>query len=68
MGTWYKDFYLATPAGEQQMRDAFTDPDHGAQNRADVERRLAEMRQIPDDRCHITKKQRDFLERVLGAQ
>ncbi len=67
MGAWHKDFYLTTPAGEQQMRDAFRDPDHGASNRADVEARLAEMKKIPDDRCHITKVQKMFLERMLNG-
>lgn len=61
MGIWYKDFYLATPEGEKHLRSAIENPE----NRADVEKRLGEMRQLSDDRCHITKAQKIFLERVL---
>ena len=68
MGTWYKDFYLTTPLGEQQMRDALTDPDYGAQNRADIQQRLTEMQSVPEGRCSITSAQVRFLEGVLSAQ
>ena len=68
MGTWYKDFYLTTPLGEQQMRDALADPDYGAQNRADIQQRLTEMQDVPQGRCSITSTQIKFLEGVLSAQ
>lgn len=65
MGNWYKEWYIATKEGEAELRTALNDPETGAANRADVQRRLQEMRAIPPDRCAISLDQQRFLERVL---
>lgn len=67
MGAWYKEWYLTTPAAEQQLRDALNDPDHGAENRADVQKRLNEMLQLHPDRCAISVDQSKFLQKVLNG-
>ncbi len=68
MGEWYKPFYLKTIEDEAKLRAALSHPDDGASNRADVRKRLDELRQIPDDRCHVSRDQRRYLERVLGVE
>lgn len=68
MGAWYKDFYLTTNEGEKLIEEALGHPNHGAGNRADIERRLEEMKALSADRCHITKGQIPFLERALDAK
>lgn len=67
MGQWYKTWYLTTPAGEAEMRTALADPQSGAANRADINRRLDELKQLSDDRCHVSLDQRRFLQRVLNG-
>jgi hypothetical protein len=61
-GEWYKEFYLASPMGEDELRKAIADP----QNLSDVRKRYEEMKGVPEGRCHITKGQLRFLERVLA--
>lgn len=61
MGAWYRDYYLTTAKGEKEIREAIKDP----ANRADVEKRLGELSEIEEARCHISAKQRKFLEHVL---
>lgn len=67
MGIWYKEWYITTPTGEEQMRAAITDPVDGAANREDISKRLDEIRQIPEERCAISLDQKRFLERVLAS-
>lgn len=62
MGAWYKSFYLMTVEGEKELRDAIADTD----NRADVQKRLTELRSLPKDRCVISDTQREYLERILA--
>ena len=68
MASWYKEFYITTPDGEKAMREALADERDGAVNRADIEKRLSELRGIHEDRCHISREQRKFLEGVLNEQ
>lgn len=67
MGLWHKSFYITTPYGEKEMRDAIADPDTGAENLADIKRRRSEMEDIPEGRCVVTSEQRRFLDRVLST-
>ncbi len=67
MGRWYKEWYLANAVGEAQIRAALSDPDNSAENLADIKKRLDEFRQIPEDRCSISRDQRLFIERILGS-
>lgn len=68
MGSWYRDFYNTALGGEQAMRAALQDVDTGAENRADIENRLAELKQVPQDRCVISSEQVRFIERMLTEQ
>ena len=65
MGEWYKDHYLTTKDGEAALRAALTNPEAGAQNKADVQKRLDELTQDVTDRCVISTKQKKFLQHVL---
>ncbi len=62
MGVWYKPFYLMTADAEKVLREAIADPD----NRADVQKRLEELRKLKRDRCVVSDTQRDYLERILS--
>lgn len=67
MGLWYRQWYAQSPMGETLLREALTDQAKGELNKADVRRRLDEMKNIPEERCAITRDQRRFLERVLAS-
>lgn len=67
MGEWYREWYVTSKDGEGRLRAALADTENGATNRADVQKRLDEFKQLPDDRCHISRDQRKFLERVLNG-
>lgn len=67
MGAWYKDFYLTNAKGEKDLRMALNDPVDGAANKADVQKRLGEMKALPDQRCYISSTQIRFLEHILDT-
>lgn len=62
---WYKEFYFSTKPGEHELREALSDPVDGEKNIQDVRRRLTEMKMLKSDRCHVSRDQVRFLERVL---
>jgi hypothetical protein len=68
MGIWHKDFYIITPEGEKLLRQALNDSKDGVANRADVQKCLDELNGIPEDRCHVSRDQKKFLERMLGER
>lgn len=65
-GTWYKEFYLTTEEGENNLKAALTHPIDAEQNISDVRRRFEELKGVPSDRCAISSAQVKFLDRVLS--
>ena len=59
----YKTWYSTSPKGEKELRDCLNENPAGI---ADVRKRLNEVKAIPRDRCIISAKLADFLERVLN--
>lgn len=63
----YQKFYLTTPSGEQSLRKKL---DKDPEQVVACKKRLSELDELlkhDENRCHMSRDQRNFLRRVLSS-